>query len=89
MKIMGGGDAKLIAAVGLWAGPALALQTLLLMALAGGVMALGMIVYSALRMRLSFVGMVAPGTAIKSQPLPYGLAIAAAGLWMLHSLASA
>lgn len=89
LKVMGGGDVKLIAAVGLWAGPALALQSLLIMALAGGALALAMLVLSAVRTRLAIAGFAAPCAPLKSQPLPYGLAIAIAGLWTLHTLTAA
>jgi Flp pilus assembly protein protease CpaA len=41
---MGGGDVKLLAAVGAWGGPAVVLNTLLIAALAGSVMALAVLV---------------------------------------------
>src|ERR1700754_2827323 len=40
---IGGGDAKLLAAVSLWAGPSLILPFFLLTGFAGGVLALGML----------------------------------------------
>lgn len=89
LRVMGGGDVKLIAAVGLWAGPALALPSLLMMALAGGALALCMIAINAVRLRLAVAGLATPGPMLKSLPLPYGLAIATAGLWVLFTLTSA
>lgn len=85
-RLMGGGDVKLIAAVGLWAGPALALQSLLVMALAGGALALTLLAFGAVRTRLAIAGFAAPEGAWKSQPLPYGVAIAIAGWWTLYTL---
>jgi prepilin peptidase CpaA len=85
-KVMGGGDVKLIAAVGLWAGPSLALQSLLVMAIAGGGLALALLAVGAVRVRLSIAGLATPGPALKSQPLPYGVAIAVAGWWTLYTL---
>lgn len=69
---MGGGDVKLIGALALWIDVRLLLSLLLVMALVGGVIAAGMLV----RKRLS--------KAEQNPEVPYGVAIAAAGLWALY-----
>lgn len=68
---MGGGDVKLIAALGLWLPPVLGLRMLMLMSLAGGVLTLVMLALRALARR---------GDVIE---VPYGVAIAFAGLAVL------
>ena len=69
---MGGGDVKLIAAVALWLPLDLLLQMLILTAMAGGVVTLATLAVHRLRK--------APG-----QPeIPYGVAIAFAGLWVSY-----
>ena len=71
LRAMGGGDVKLLTALALWIAPALFLKLLLMMALLGGVLTL---IFGAwhisrrLRDKLS---------------IPYGVAIAAAGLWVI------
>ncbi len=72
-KLVGGGDAKLISAVALWAGPALIFDFVLITALLGGVLA----VWVAARHWWAAPGPVA------AQPLPYGVAIAGGGLWVV------
>lgn len=69
---MGGGDVKLIGALALWIDASLLLPLLLIMSIIGGVIATGMLV----RKRLS--------KAEQNPEVPYGVAIAAAGLWALH-----
>ena len=74
---MGGGDVKLLAATGLWLGPAATPALLLLTALAGGVVTLALITCRALG-----AGRLAGGRiAALRDPMdrvPYGIAIAAA-----------
>jgi prepilin peptidase CpaA len=74
LGVLGGGDVKLIAAMGFWLTPATIAPFLLVMALAGGVIAIGMIVAGALRQRPSAGG---------AQTVPYGVAIAVSGLFIL------
>lgn len=72
--MLGGGDAKLLAVCGLWLGPSAMLPALVLTALTGGLLSLILLPLRALGL---------PGkTAIleKGGPVPYGLAIAAAGI---------
>lgn len=69
---MGGGDVKLIGALALWIDIRLLLSLLLVMAIVGGVIAAAMLV----RKRLS--------KAEQNPEVPYGVAIAVAGLWALY-----
>lgn len=69
--ILGGGDVKLLAALSLWMTPLFYMQLLFIMAAVGGVMAFGFIVR-----RVVFKPKT-PGV------LPYGVAIAFGGLWII------
>ncbi|WP_255247219.1 prepilin peptidase [Sphingopyxis sp. GW247-27LB] len=69
---MGGGDVKMIGAVMLWIPLPLFVPTLTVMAIAGGLLSGAMLVH--IKMRPSE----------KPVEVPYGVAIAAAGLWALH-----
>ncbi len=80
----GGGDVKLLAGASLFAGPALLIDLLLVMAFAGG--ALGFAILCGVP-----IGPAAPGSgstvaARLRGGLPYGPAIAAGGLWTAFSL---
>jgi prepilin peptidase CpaA len=71
MGWMGGGDVKLLAALALWL-PLLAMTKLLVgMSLAGGVLT------------LAFVGLHRLRKLRTSPEIPYGVAIAGAGLWVI------
>jgi prepilin peptidase CpaA len=79
--ILGGGDVKLLAAVGLFAGPAGILDLLLVTALAGGLLGIAVLAGAP-------IGPVpTPGEAALRRRLPYGPAIAAGGLWVASRLA--
>lgn len=69
---MGGGDVKMIGAVTLWIPPMLILPMLMVMAAGGGLLSLAMLI------RQKWRGQTEP------PEVPYGVAIAAAGLWALH-----
>ena len=69
--MMGGGDVKLAAALALWFSPASTLKFLVLMSIAGGVLTL--VVLGVHRFRKK------PGRP----EIPYGVAIAFGGLWIL------
>jgi len=69
---MGGGDVKMIGAVALWASPLMLLPMLMVMAICGGALSLAMLIHKYWR------------GATEPPEVPYGVAIAAAGLWMLH-----
>lgn len=69
---MGGGDVKMIGAVMLWIPLSIYIETLTVMAIGGGVLSAMMLVQSKIR------------PSDKAVEVPYGVAIAAAGLWALH-----
>ena len=71
LRAMGGGDVKLLAAISLWLPPAAILKLLVIMSLAGGVLTIVMV----LRHR--------PRRAASKVQVPYGVAIAFAGLWLI------
>jgi prepilin peptidase CpaA len=77
LKMMGGGDAKLIAAVGLWVGTGQLGAFLFYTAVAGGVVALSVLVHQRLRVQGSPAAMEAAPT------VPYGVAIAFGGSFAL------
>ena len=66
---MGGGDVKLIAAVGLWLPPDALLPLLIVMSLAGGLLTIGMLVRHHLAKHRHEL------------EIPYGVAIAIGALW--------
>jgi len=70
---MGGGDVKLLTALALWIEPAWFLKLIIVMALVGGVLT---IVFAAVHMINGRKDRLA---------IPYGLAIATAGLWVLST----
>src|SRR5438132_1083034 len=69
LGMMGGGDVKMVAAVALWLPPLAVLQLLVIMSLAGGLLTLAMLVPHRLR------------KAAGQPEIPYGIAIAFAGMW--------
>lgn len=69
---MGGGDVKMIGAVMLWVPPPLFLPMLTVMAVGGGILSAVMLIHMKMR------------PSDKPVEVPYGVAIAAAGLWALH-----
>ena len=78
---MGGGDVKLLAAIGAWTGLAGLPMQWIATAIAGGVLALVMIV---MRRGLALAGVDltrAPRLFQRDAPLPYAVAIAAGTLW--------
>ncbi|MCW1381224.1 prepilin peptidase [Novosphingobium sp. KCTC 2891] len=71
MKMMGGGDVKLLTALALWLPAMLFLKLLVIMAIAGGVLTVVLAMWhTALRRK-------------DKLKIPYGVAIAGAGLWVL------
>lgn len=74
--LLGGGDVKLLAAVGLWVGPQGILAFLTVTVIAGGACALVMMTPLG-----SFVQAMNGGLARQKLVMPYGVAIAAGGLF--------
>lgn len=77
---MGGGDVKLITATILWAGPEFSLQLLLLTTIAGGVLALTVILWA------KYGRLIGLSSGEIAEKIPYGIAIAGAGLFVAGSL---
>jgi len=71
MRMMGGGDVKLLTALALWVRPDLFLQLLLVMSIAGGVLTVLMVCWHTMRRQKDKLA------------IPYGVAIAFGGLWVL------
>lgn len=71
LKWMGGGDVKLLTALALWIEPEWFLQLLIMMALVGGLLTLVMGAWHIARRQRDKLA------------IPYGVAIATAGLWVL------
>lgn len=88
LGVMGGGDVKLMAAIAPWLDFAAIPRFLILVALLGGAVALGVIVlrrWPALaRGRIAWLDGSVTGAR---QSIPYGIAIALAALWLLPGLA--
>jgi prepilin peptidase CpaA len=78
----GGGDVKLLAASALYVGPALVGTQLLVMAIAGGVLALAAlgVQYARRYAAGGIVGVMAPDASIAAPKVPYGVAIAVGGI---------
>lgn len=68
---MGGGDVKLLVALALWIKPAWYVQLLTIMAVAGGALTIAMAAWHVARRRKQKLA------------IPYGVAIAFGGLWVL------
>ena len=88
LRLMGGGDVKLLAATALWVGLGQLLPFLMLVALVGGAFA---IVCLVLRHPLVQSAILAtlrrlPVLAQKNLPIPYGIPIAVAGVLMAPAL---
>ncbi len=84
--LMGGGDAKLMAAVALWAGPSLIARFALVTALAG--LALATLLLSPWRRLMpapseAALALARGGGEVARQPMPFGVAIAIGGLSVL------
>lgn len=84
----GAGDAKLMAAVMLWAGPQLALMTVIICSLLGGLQALIMLspIRFTIANALSSVGQPAASEALLTREMPYGLPIALSGIFVCWGL---
>ncbi|HEY0149154.1 MAG TPA: prepilin peptidase [Allosphingosinicella sp.] len=71
MGQMGGGDVKMLFALSLWLPPAAVLQLIVIMAIAGGVLTIALLIPHRM---LKHAG---------NPEIPYGIAIAFAGLWLI------
>lgn len=73
MRAMGGGDVKLLTALALWLEPVWFLKLVIIMALLGGLLTLVLGAWHIARRRKDRLA------------IPYGLAIATAGLWVISA----
>lgn len=71
LRAMGGGDVKLLTALALWIQPMIFLKLLVMMALLGGVLTIGFGMWHVARRQKDKLA------------IPYGVAIALAGLWAI------
>ncbi len=92
MGFIGGGDAKLLAVAAMWLGMGQLIEFLLIMSVAGGVLAIVMKFWWWLRLELELRGFQRFKSKVKSSiDLPYGVAIAVGALfafrhsWWLES----
>jgi len=84
--IWGGGDVKLIAALGTWTGFAAMPRFLVVMALAGGVLAIVVLAARAIAPAVTMANAPWHLRMAHSGHLPYGVALAAGGLdWVLRA----
>lgn len=72
-NLMGGGDAKLLAALAVWTGFATLLPFLLVVSVLGGILALVLVAARAICKRVP--GVPWPKSMLPGHPLPYGIAI--------------
>ena len=85
-SIIGGGDAKLMAAVGLWVGPQFAAEFAFLTAIIGGGLALTIFLYVCGREQVWRDARWATIRAVGAQPVPYGIAIALSAIAVILKL---
>jgi prepilin peptidase CpaA len=71
LKMMGGGDVKLLTALALWVSPVIFMQLLVVMALFGGLLTVILVCWHTMRRQKDKL------------KIPYGVAIAFGGLWVL------
>ncbi len=87
-RAIGGGDAKLLAAISLWAGPELMLVFCFITALAGGAMVLGLWLHHRFRQTASVGTMFSMPMAedFGKRAMPYGVAIAVGGFYVAFTI---
>lgn len=91
LRLMGGGDVKLMTALSLFAGPALIMDLLLVTAVAGGAISVVMLFRSArfaLASAFDQVGSRVLRDALLTDVIPYGVAIAAGAVFLALRLAA-
>ena len=83
LRLLGGGDAKLLACIALWFGFEFLLEYLTLAAICGGVLSIAILAFRGVTLPAWFYGQAwAMRLHNKTGGIPYGVALAAAGLWM-------
>ena len=85
LKIMGAGDVKLIAVLGLWVGWKHLPDFVILFAIFGGILSIVLLILRRLQMYLPWKQRFKPRILEKGAPVPYGIAIAFGFAWLLLS----
>lgn len=81
LNVMGGGDAKLLTACAVWFGFNDSLATFLIaVAIIGGILTLGILVLRSRAQEIMASGLPIPDSLLLAKKVPYGIAIAIAGL---------
>ncbi len=81
LNTMGGGDAKLLTASAIWFGFDTALTVYMVaVALFGGILTMGILVIRSYRQEIMVTGLPIPDSLLVAKKVPYGIAIAVAGL---------
>lgn len=84
LNVMGGGDAKLLAASALWYGFTISLfEYLVTVCLAGGALTLAILLMRFAARRVAWLACVLPDSLASAQKVPYAVAIAIGGLWSM------
>lgn len=88
LKYCGGGDAKLFAAVSLWAGPALMVDFILVTAVSGGLIAISFWLLNRMSSLAPFLpqGLSGNSVTFAKKPMPYGTAIAVGAVYVAFTL---
>lgn len=82
-QLLGGGDAKLMACAALWLGFESLFEYLVMATVCGGVLSVAILVYRGATLPAWFYGQAwAMRLHQKAGGIPYGIALAAAGLWI-------
>ena len=79
-KLLGGGDAKLMAACALWAGGEYIVPFLLMTTLSGGALAFAMWLKTRFNVAAADGPELGTGKPVEARPIPYGVAIAIGGV---------
>jgi prepilin peptidase CpaA len=87
VRLLGGGDVKLISAAALWAGPDFILIFLLSTTVIGGVLSLGFALRALAKSRKKKGKKSEKETPWQKAPVPYGMAIACGGWVVLINMA--
>ncbi len=81
LNVMGGGDAKLLTACAVWFGFNGSLATFLIaVAIVGGILTLGILLLRSRSQEIMASGLPIPDSLLVAKKVPYGIAIAVAGL---------
>lgn len=90
-RFLGGGDLKLLAAAGLWAGTDSLVELIVVTALAGGALTLALmlarrVVFSVLVAQSVVTTIALPKALLPGEQIPYGMGIAVGAIWLGRQL---